>query len=276
MELNFTCTFEDFTEGMRTVRLPAKKSPVRNWEPVIAIVVGCFLGLVLMAVAGTMQLRAERAGVVAPFFARFAGSFGTWLILVAVVWAVMVRLVQPEMRKAIRAFALIAILTMAVSGLLSAALENPADPRHTPPPVQAQSTGLAGLLPLAVIVMGFGIGLMVMAKGIRRMSWAAQKHMHLPHTMRFRDDALEIEKPLVHYRYRWEAFVLFRETKNLFVLQPSRLAYWMIPKRACRDGQEVETLRQFLERKVVNAQPQTTGFAVVVPTAAASALPPAQ
>jgi hypothetical protein len=142
--------------------------------------------------------------------------------------------------------------------------------------VQESHAPLISFLPLVVNLAGIAGSFVLMIRSIHRKSWDGQQHMHLPHSFRFHEDVLEINNPLIHYRYQWPAFVVFRETSNLFVLQPTRMTYWMIPKRACRDAGEVEAVRQFLERKVLNAQPQTTGFAVIVPATIAPPPLPAE
>jgi hypothetical protein len=264
MELNFTCTYQDFLEGMKAIRRPFGPPRRRNWEPLIVIVTAFAAACALIIIAAISQPRAPLGSPVSEtFLTRFVASFAVWLILEGFIWALMITVNHPDMRPAIRLYLLLLLLTTAGSTVLSVAFTPPDPP--APRAAEKPSAPLVSFLPLLVNLAGIGGAWVLMMRSIHRKSWDGQHHLHLPHSMRFHEDKLEIANPLIHYDYQWPAFVVFRETANLFVLQPTRMTYWMIPKRACRDAFEVEAVRRFLERKVLNATPQTSGFAVIVP-----------
>jgi hypothetical protein len=50
-------------------------------------------------------------------------------------------------------------------------------------------------------------------------SWEAQPQLQLPHTLRVLGETVELENPNAKMIYRWPAFLYFRETPNLFILQ---------------------------------------------------------
>ena len=103
----------------------------------------------------------------------------------------------------------------------------------------------------------------MMLKALYRRMWDGMSHLRLPHTARFSNERVEFENTNALCSYRWPAFVSFRETANLFVLQTSKYTFHMFPKRACRDGAQVDELRRLIEKNVANAEPVVFGFAVV-------------
>jgi YcxB-like protein len=49
---------------------------------------------------------------------------------------------------------------------------------------------------------------------------------------------------------KWPGLIEFRETRNLFLIYPSKRMYCLIPKRAFADESQVREFRELLDRKI--------------------------
>jgi hypothetical protein len=49
---------------------------------------------------------------------------------------------------------------------------------------------------------------------------------------------------------KWPALIKFRETRNLFLVYPSKRMFYLIPKRAFTDESQVKEFRELLDRKI--------------------------
>jgi hypothetical protein len=49
---------------------------------------------------------------------------------------------------------------------------------------------------------------------------------------------------------KWPGLIEFRETRNLFLIYPSKGMYCLIPKRAFTDESQVKEFRELLDRKI--------------------------
>jgi len=53
---------------------------------------------------------------------------------------------------------------------------------------------------------------------------------------------------------KWPALIKFRETRNLFLIYPSKQMCYLIPKRAFTDESQVKEFRELLRRKINQRQ----------------------
>src|SRR5262245_33051307 len=55
-------------------------------------------------------------------------------------------------------------------------------------------------------------------------------------------------------KIKWPALIKFRETRNLFLIYPSKQMCYLIPKRAFMDESQVKEFRELLHRKINRRQ----------------------
>ncbi len=55
-------------------------------------------------------------------------------------------------------------------------------------------------------------------------------------------------------KIKWPALIKFRETRNLFLVYPSKQMCYLIPKRAFTDDGQVKEFRELLRRKINQRQ----------------------
>ena len=55
-------------------------------------------------------------------------------------------------------------------------------------------------------------------------------------------------------KIKWPALIKFRETRNLFLIYPSKQICYLIPKRAFTDDGQVKEFRELLHRKINQRQ----------------------
>jgi hypothetical protein len=53
---------------------------------------------------------------------------------------------------------------------------------------------------------------------------------------------------------KWPALIKFKETRNLFLIYPSKHMCYLIPKRAFADESQVKEFRELLDRKIKQRQ----------------------
>jgi len=98
----------------------------------------------------------------------------------------------------------------------------------------------------------------------RAYSWPHQPQLHGPHWAQITDDGVVISNPRSHLEYRWEAFVGFRETANLFILYLSPAMAQLLPKRALADPRKMDAMCAMVRDKIKNGHllPKPGGFPV--------------
>jgi hypothetical protein len=265
MELSFSYTYRDYTEGSAAVRKPIRRPGQRSWEPILVGTATFVAMIVLMVVFAMNNQELPTGELETSYLGRVAISMFAWTLILGLIWGFFITRMDPAVRGMVRWV----LFLVAVSFIAQSAVQAAFTPAiEVEQPGAADRPAYVALLPWVILFCGLFCAILLLIKVLNKTMWAGQQHLHPPHTIRFSEESVENETPTYRSVYRWEAFILYRESANLFILQIGRLAFVMIPKRACRDGQQVEDLRGLLERKVVSAQPRQTGFAVVVPTAA--------
>jgi hypothetical protein len=264
MELSFTYTLDDYREGLAAVRKPMtagkKRSRERLW---VGLATGAaVLGLVI--VVAVTQQTGPSGELIPTFWSIFATTLVPWAMVIGVLWALLVPRQDDVTRPAIRQMMLIVLFAGIASALIGA--WNPPPAPAAPEKPATLKEILLPFLPWAVVFFAIWTLLFRIISGLPRRAWDGQPHLKLPHRIRFSEASVEVESPAMRTTYQWSAFMCFRETKNLFILQPSKLIFVMIPKRACAGGAEIEALRRMLEERVPNANPAALGFAVVSKT----------
>jgi hypothetical protein len=260
VELSFNYSFEDYVEASRAVRKFMSGPRTRPRESMWVCIIGGVVAFALLVLIGLSPARTGDGHTQETTMSAFWSRAIAWVVPVTVAWALLARTLEQMDRWAMRR----AMVFVLVFGLLCCALaarRGPAPP--TPPSDSVLSDLIIGLGPWLASLCALLIILRLIVRSSYRKGWNGTPHMRLPHVARFTDDSVYFENEQWQETYRWRAFIHFIETENLFILQPSRFTFHMIPKRACRDATEVESLRQFMERHVPSADPKAIGFAVV-------------
>jgi hypothetical protein len=263
MELTFTYTLEEFREGLTAVRKPIRVGKRKSRESLwVGLTTGVLLFALLIVAALTQQMTAN--GEIVPTFASsVALSLIPWTLIIGIAWSLFV----PRMDEINQGLLRKMLMLMIFAGLLGAVIGgwNPSLP---PPPPQKPATLKETLLPFIPWLLIFAIlwiGIYRILRGLPKRMWDGQPNMKLPQAVKISNEALEMDSAAMRTVYQWSAFVCYRETKNLFLLQPSKLSFVIIPKRACADAGAVEALRRMVELHVPNAEPKPFGFTVTHP-----------
>lgn len=93
-----------------------------------------------------------------------------------------------------------------------------------------------------------------------RRAWRGQPALQLQQTMEISDAGLVVDDKQSRSEFTWNAFIRLLETRNLFLLFPSKLTFFIIPKRAVPPG-ELDTFRLMLNQRVN----RTGAFPVLLP-----------
>ncbi len=113
------------------------------------------------------------------------------------------------------------------------------------------------ILPWLVICGAFIVWSVAASSIALRRAWRGQPAMQLQQSLEISDRGVVVDDVQSRIEYSWNAFMRLLETRNLFLLFPSKLAFIMIPKRAVPRG-EVDALRLMLGERVGH----TGGFPV--------------
>jgi hypothetical protein len=258
MELSFSYTFADYQEAAKAVRRGSRtKKPGAAAKILIALTI--LVCAALLIVGALIQSDTNTGDVHPTKLSTFLLTMIPWALVIGAGSAVGVQKANPNSRRSIGSILLILLVTGLCVSFLFAEAPVPPGP---PAPLRDVWRQLA---PWFVLLIGCFVVLVVTLKALYRRMWDGMQHLRLPHTARFSEERVEIENPTALLNYKWTAFLQFRETTNLFVLQLSKFTFHMIPKRACKTIEEVDSLRRLLEQHVANAEPVTFGFAVVAP-----------
>jgi YcxB-like protein len=260
MEFSITYTIDDYRECVRAVRKPVRSK--RSLEPLWVGVGTAFLAIALVVITAMTQKVTPTGEIESTKTSTFAFSLLPCTVVLGAFWAIVIPRMDSINRRAFRPSLLMIYAAAAIGaaiGARHASATIPA-PANNDRPIQ---DAVVSMLPLVIMFIGVWIAMLRYVRSTDRNAWNGQPLLHLLHTIRLSDDKLETESEKARHSYRWDAFMHFRETRNLFVLRTSKLQFVIIPKRACRDGAELEALRELIERKVPNADPGRAGFAII-------------
>jgi hypothetical protein len=83
-----------------------------------------------------------------------------------------------------------------------------------------------------------------------RLRWRIQSDLRKKIRWEISPDNLRVLTPNSTSEMTWAAFSGFVESKNLFLLYPSKLMFYMFPKRAFGSSDAVESFRELIKSKV--------------------------
>jgi hypothetical protein len=119
------------------------------------------------------------------------------------------------------------------------------------------------------IVLAAAVWLLYSALSARsrhiRRGWRAQPALQLGQRLEISDTSLVTDDSQTRVEFKWNAFVRFVESRNVFVLMPTEMSLVIIPKRAFPNAEAVQDFRRLLETRVLRPAP---GFPVVESQAA--------
>lgn len=253
MEITCTYTFADFRESLLAIRKSPGRSP-KSREGLWAILIAFALMIAFAIMNNRMSQRGPSGQFIPTVWSTFAISMMPMTIILGILWALLVPRTDPVFRNLQRT-SLLVLTAFILAAMAVGAL-------HPPPPEPKPSSNdtFAELLPFGIILIGVLVVLIRVLRAQVWRSWIAQPHLQLRQTIRIADASVELQNERFHTTYQWQAFLCYRETTNLFVLQTSKLAFVMIPKRCCHDGSGIESLRTILESHVSNAHRTASGF----------------
>lgn len=105
------------------------------------------------------------------------------------------------------------------------------------------------ILPWIVILGGFILFVPFASYVAVRRAWRGQPALELQQTMELNDAGLSMDDKQSRSEYTWDAFIQFLETRNLFLLFPSKLTFFIIPKRAVPPT-DLDMLREMLSERI--------------------------
>jgi hypothetical protein len=82
------------------------------------------------------------------------------------------------------------------------------------------------------------------------MRWKQQPALYGVIDYQISEEAIVVTTQTSKSELGWETFTKFIETKNLFMLYSGRLLFYLIPKRAFADADEVAQFREMAKRRV--------------------------
>ncbi len=136
---------------------------------------------------------------------------------------------------------LVAAFAFFASSPFVAYFTRPPQAPAAPFPVNALVYPAVGLLALAWL---FGV---VPILAVRRMNPAARDREQV---FTFSDDGAEVLGAGGEAKFPWSAWVKYRETRNFFMLYPSKKAVHVLPKRALGSEQDLVDFRNLLKQKI--------------------------
>ena len=129
---------------------------------------------------------------------------------------------------------------------------------------------LAPFLPCLIFFVFATIHIRRLHRNQFRAMWEADPTVHTPRTLTPYAEGIAIADPFSQTHARWQAFVAFDETTNLFLLYVGRFMPYIIPKRAFPTQQDADQFRALCQHSI--SRPQTA-FPILPPTP--PPLPPA-
>jgi hypothetical protein len=156
------------------------------------------------------------------------------------------------------------VLAIAAKRRGAIALRGAADPTFSPV--------LDTLIPIASLLLVFALLIFLVPRitSARRL-WQKQEHLHRPFAAEIDEQSFRVSEPLSSHVYDWDYFQGFVETPNVFVLYPSPLILFMIPKRAFASLDDQRWLAELLRHRISE---RTGAFPVIRQPAAPLPLPP--
>ena len=139
----------------------------------------------------------------------------------------------------------------------------PARPNSSaPPPANFMENILLPLLPWLLILGCIWFFVFRNLRVRSRKVWEGNPQFQQVQIFDMSEEGVRIVNPLTETLYRWNAFVGWAETKNLFLLLLPNRSRVPVPKRAIGDQAEQQRFRDFVNAR---AHEPTSAFPVVAP-----------
>ena len=132
---------------------------------------------------------------------------------------------------------------------------------------------LAGLVPFLVMLMAMFLMMLIFQKKMIAASWRQQAGLHRPRTLEFTDEQVTSMDGLITVNWKWDAFVRFRETRNLFLVVTEDSRFLIVPKRILIDPAMMMEFRALLQTHIAEGHFLTLPVAAF-PVVNAVTLPP--
>lgn len=81
-------------------------------------------------------------------------------------------------------------------------------------------------------------------------TWKGFHNFHHPITTEVDEEQLKMQTINCESSVKWQLYIKAIETKNLFMLYPSKALFHLIPKRAFSSDEEVKEFRELLRTKI--------------------------
>ena len=130
---------------------------------------------------------------------------------------------------------------------------------------------LAPFLPWLVFFIFAAVHIRRLNRNQFRAMWDADPTVHTPRTLTPYAEGIAIADPFSQTHARWQAFVAFDETKDLFLLYVGRFMPYIIPKRAFPTQAEVDQFRALCQHSI---SPRPAAFPILPPTSTQPIPPP--
>jgi hypothetical protein len=113
----------------------------------------------------------------------------------------------------------------------------------------ATDTSFSYLMPLLVGVLFLSSPLLQAG-----LVWRSNKSVRGDITCWANEEGFSQQTTNTDLTVKWPALIKFKETRNLFLIYPSKQMCYLIPKRAFTDEGQVKEFRELLDRKINKRQ----------------------